>query len=143
MYRVVLDTVVFVRALLSPRGPGGRLLSEFAHRLIIIVSKPTAEELLRVIRRPELAIKYPTIAKIRTQQIIDLLAKAEIVEIGSPLRVVRDPKDDMFVATALAGSADFIVSEDKVLLVLGEALGIRVIDTQTLIDLLQKQKYLE
>ena len=42
----------------------------------------------------------------------------------------------LFLAAALAGAADFIVSEDLDLLSLGEYEGIRICDTQTIIDVL-------
>ncbi|MBI4759208.1 MAG: putative toxin-antitoxin system toxin component, PIN family, partial [Chloroflexi bacterium] len=52
----------------------------------------------------------------------------------------RDPKDDIFVATALAGQVDYLVSEDKDLLVLGSTTGVPIIDTQTFIELLESKK---
>lgn len=139
MLRVVLDTVVFVRALINPHSRSGRLLSEHSNRFKIIISKPTAQELLEVIRRPELTRKYRSLATISPRQVIDLLSRADLVEIGKPPPIARDPKDDMFVATALAGQADYLVSEDKDLLTLGDAAGVSIIDTQTFLKLLQPE----
>jgi predicted nucleic acid-binding protein len=48
----------------------------------------------------------------------------------------RDPGDDKFLAAALAGEADYIVSEDLDLLSMGEYEGIRICDTRAMIDLL-------
>jgi predicted nucleic acid-binding protein len=42
-----------------------------------------------------------------------------------------------FVATALAGKADYLVSEDKDLLVLGNTAGVQIVNTQTFIDKLE------
>ena len=139
MLRVVLDTVVFVRALINPYSRSGRLLSEFSDRYTIIVSKATAQELLEVIQRPELARKYRSLAKIGPRQVIDLLSKAEAVEIGTPPSVVRNPKDDIFVATALAGRADYLVSEDKDVLALGNTARVPIINTQIFIELLESK----
>jgi putative PIN family toxin of toxin-antitoxin system len=122
----VIDTVVFVRALLNPHSKSGRLLFEMADRYTIIVSKPTAQEALEVIKRPELTRK----------NVIYLVSQAEAVEIDTPPPVVRDPKDDIFVATAIAGQADYIVSEDKDLLSLGKSVGVEVIDTRTFLALI-------
>jgi len=137
--RIVLDTVVFVRALITPQSRSGRLLSEYVDRYKIIVSKPTAQELLEVIQRPELTRKYRSLAKISLRQVIDLLAKAEAVDIGVAPRIVRDPKDDIFIATALAGQADYLISEDKDLLILGNTVGVPIINTQTFIELLESK----
>ena len=136
MLRVVIDTVVFVRALLNPHSKSGRLLFEMADRYTIIVSKPTAQEALEVIKRPELTRKYKALGHIATKNVIDLVSQAEAVEIDTPPPVVRDPKDDIFVATAIAGQADYIVSEDKDLLSLGKSVGVEVIDTRTFLALI-------
>lgn len=74
------------------------------------------------------------------RQIVDLIAQAEAVEIGIPPSVVRDPKDDIFVATALAAGADYIVSEDKDLLDLGTTSSIPIVDTQTFIALFESKR---
>jgi putative PIN family toxin of toxin-antitoxin system len=100
----------------------------------MLISKPTAQELLEVIQRPELVRKYRSLGRISVQQVIDLLARAELVDIGAPTPGVRDPKDDIFVATAIAGRADFIVSEDKDLLDLEEVSGIPIVDTCAFIE---------
>ena len=140
MLRIVLDTVVFVRALINPNSRSGWLLYGYSDRYKIIVSKPTAQELLEVIQRLELTRRYPRLARISLRQVIDLLSKAEAVEIGIPRSIARDPKDDVFVATALAGRADYLISEDKDLLVLGNTAGVPIIDTQTFIELIESER---
>jgi predicted nucleic acid-binding protein len=64
------------------------------------------------------------------RQVIDQVTQAQLVEIGDGPSVVRDPKDDIFVATAVAGQADCIVSEDHDLLDLKTVSGIPIIDTE-------------
>ena len=130
MDRVVLDTVVFVRALINPHNRSGRLLSGCADRYTLLISKPTARELLEVLRRPELKRKFTTLAHMNIRRVIDLVAQAHFVEIGEVPPIVRDPKDDIIAATAIAGLADFIVSEDKDLLDLKKVSGIPIINTQ-------------
>lgn len=136
MRRVVLDTVVFVRALINPKSRSGRLLFQHADSFTLIFSQATAQELLEVIRRSELTRKYQGLANFNLRRVIDLLAQAEAVEIGVPPRMVRDPADDIFVAQALAGSADYIVSEDKDLLSLGESAGVPVLTTEAFLAIL-------
>jgi putative PIN family toxin of toxin-antitoxin system len=128
--RVVLDTVVFVRALINPHSRSGRILSEYSNRFTLLVSKPTVQELLEVLQRPELKRKFKSLGRVNIRQVIDQVTQAQLVEIGDGPSVVRDPKDDIFVATAVAGQADCIVSEDHDLLDLKTVSGIPIIDTE-------------
>ncbi len=137
MVRVVLDTVIFVRALINPKSNCGRLLNEHSRRFQVVVSEPAVRELLEVIRRPELTARYRGLAEVNMRRVIDLLSQAESVQVTGVPAIGRDPKDDIFVATALAGRADYIVSEDKDLLVLGDTAGVPVVDAQTFIGLFE------
>jgi putative PIN family toxin of toxin-antitoxin system len=137
MLRAVFDTVIFVRALLNPKSRCGRLLFQYSDRYEIIVSQATARELLEVIGRPEITAKYKSVATLDRQRMINLLAQAETVELATIPAVVRDPKDDIFVATAIAGNADYLVSEDKDLLALGDRLGVRIVNAQAFIALFE------
>ena len=59
----------------------------------------------------------------------DLIVRNSIVvEPKEKIRAVKDdPKDDIFIEAAVAGSADFIVSQDKEVLKLKEFRGIKII----------------
>lgn len=67
-----------------------------------------------------------------------MLADAEVVEIdlSAMPRVSRDPNDDPFLATAKAGGAECIVSEDNDLLVMEEYEGIRIVDAAAFLRIL-------
>lgn len=54
MPRVVLDTVVFVRALLNPRSACGRILFSFHDRYRLVLSTSIMVEILKVLARDEL-----------------------------------------------------------------------------------------
>lgn len=135
--RAVLDTGVFVRALINPHSRNGRLIFEHASRFELLVSKQTVQELLEVIRRPELTSKYRGLAKLNLQRVIDAIAQAEAVTIEAVPSYSRDPKDDIFVATALAGRADYLVSLDEDLLVLGSVEGVKIVSPHTFISLFE------
>lgn len=125
--RVVFDTVVIVRGLISPYGPWGRLVFDHAGDYQLVVSPPVVAEYLEVIRRPELTRKYRSVATRDPHAVLDWLARAEVVELVEIPAVSRDPKDDPFLATAVAGAAAYLVSEDRDLLVLGSHAGIPII----------------
>jgi predicted nucleic acid-binding protein len=50
--------------------------------------------------------------------------------------VSRDPKNDPFLATAEAGTVDYLVSEDRDLLDIGSHAGIPIITGQAFIAIL-------
>lgn len=86
MLRVVFDTVVFVRALLNPKSRCGRLLFKHFEQYQVIVSQATARELLEVVQRPEITIKYPAVSMLEKQRIITPEPIAVIAVVGDPGR---------------------------------------------------------
>ena len=137
MIKVVLDSVVFVRALINPKSRCGRLVFEHNPHYCLFLSVPVAREILEVINRPELKAKYTSLTNVDMARVIALLGRAESVDLDEIPPVSRDPKDDIFVATALAAGARYIVSEDKDLLILGEYRGVKIVDSQTFLELLE------
>ena len=140
MIRVVFDTVVFVRALINPFGRWGRLLFEPSSAYRLVISPPVVSEVLVVIRRPEVVVLFRPHPGRDSAAVLALLADAESVEIDEATipRVSRDPKDDKFLATARAGRAAFLVSEDDDLLVLEEYEGIRIVNAETFLRVLDE-----
>ena len=53
--------------------------------------------------------------------------------------VSRDPKDDIFLATATVSGAQYLVTEDKDLLVLNPYQNIRILDALEFLQVLQTQ----
>lgn len=139
MIRAVIDTTVFVRALINPYSRCGRLLFEHAGSYTIVMSRPIAQGILEVIQRPELTTKYRGLRRIDMRRAIDLIAMAEAVDVETIWPVSRDPNDDVFVATAIAGKAGYIVSEDKDLLSLREVNGIQIVDARQFIELFEPE----
>ena len=123
MRRVVFDTVIFVRVLINPHGIWGRLIFQYGHAYVLIISPPVVEEILEVLHRPELTRRFRSLEGLNLTRMIEILDQAEVVEVQSVPPVSRDPKDDRFLATALAARADFLVTEDNDLLVLGAHRG--------------------
>jgi putative PIN family toxin of toxin-antitoxin system len=111
--RAVIDTNIWLRALISPHGAPAKVLEAYrAGRFIVVASLPLLEELEDVLCRPEITrkIKLP-------QAALDLPAylrqRVELVEIDGQLSMCRDPKDDKFIETAVRGRANCLVSMDK------------------------------
>lgn len=136
--RVVFDTVVFVRSLINPRGRWGQLVFRHYARYRLVISPAIALEILDVLRRPAIARKFRALETLDVPRVIDLLSQAEVVEVESIPAVSRDPNDDKFLATAVAGSASFLVTEDQDLLVLQEHEDVRIVDALTFLRVLEE-----
>jgi predicted nucleic acid-binding protein len=107
-----------------------------------IVSPPVATEILEVIGRPEVVRLFRRVPLRDPAAVRAVLAEAEPVEIDLATipRVCRDAKADKVLATAKAGGASFIVSEDDDLLVLGEYDGIRIVNAETFLRILDARR---
>ena len=126
--RVVLDTVIFVRALINPKGRWGRLLFDLSDRYVIMLSPEIIREILSVVYRPALRQRFPQMAEPpHLGRVLALLEEAEVVEPQVELAICRDPADDKFFQCALARGAEFIVTEDKDILAVGEYQAVRPI----------------
>lgn len=114
--RVVLDTNVFVSALIF----GGRvgMLRELwkTGRMVPLVSKETFAEFRRVLSYPKFKLSLREIRAILNEEILPFVEPVEITE--QVTSVCRDPHDDMFLAVAACGRAQYLVTGDQDLLVL-------------------------
>ena len=121
--RIVLDTNILVSALVfggTPREVTGLIAKK---AVIIVMSEETLTELRRII-----AVKFPKFIP-KTAQFEKLLRRyARWVPLGNhTVTMCRDPDDNTFIETALAGNCDYIVSGDKDLLSLKRYEHIQII----------------
>jgi putative PIN family toxin of toxin-antitoxin system len=121
MYRVVLDTNVLVGAAYAEHSASARIVEGcLVGRLEPVISPQLRDEYERILPK---AIRVPH----WRERYDRLRSRAFLVEpTVLPRVVVNDPSDDILVATALAGRAWAIITNDRHLLVLGEHQGIRI-----------------
>lgn len=136
MMRVVLDTNIFISAILGSRL--GVIVDEWqAGKFKLIVSEAIAHEYLDVINRPKFKIPQVEIMTVTEY----LLQNAEFVTPEEDIVViVADPTDNKFLEAANAGKVDYIVSGDNHLLGLGSFRGIPIIMARDFIELLNQTK---
>lgn len=137
--RAVLDTVIFVRALINPGGMWGRLLFEYSDRYVIVISPPIIQEILEVARRPELSRRFRAYPQPPINHILALFEQAEVVVPKRRRRVCRDPGDDKFFECAIEGRAAYIVSEDRDILDIGEYEGVKAVSAAGFIAALESR----
>lgn len=134
--RAVIDTVVFVRALINPHGRWGRLLFQLCDRYTIVLSPDIIREILDVLHRSSLRERFPQIDEVAVTRTLAIIERAEVVTPDVSLSVCRDPNDDKFFECATAGEASYIVSEDKDVLAVGEYRGIRTVSAAEFTNLI-------
>ena len=121
--RVVLDKNVLISALVG-HGKPRRLLIWLFREHELLSSRQMLAELEDVLSRSKFGLTRSQI-----DEFLTLLVKrfiiSEIEEI--PEVVAEDPDDDVVLATALAGGAEYIVTGDRHLLGLREYEGIRIV----------------
>jgi putative PIN family toxin of toxin-antitoxin system len=105
-----------VSGLISADGPPARIVDAFrSNRFELVVTPQVLDELLDVLLRPYLAISVREAASmVATIRMRAHLVGGEYLDVD----MVRDPKDNIVLACALEGDADYLVSGDRDLLIL-------------------------
>jgi putative PIN family toxin of toxin-antitoxin system len=110
--RAVLDTNVFVSGLINPKGVPAAILTALpSERFTLVSSPPINEEIIEVLNRPHLRDRYGLGGRIFDVAFI-LWELAELVTNPSEVKVCSDPDDDKFLAAAVGGRADYLVTGD-------------------------------
>ncbi len=127
MLNVVLDTNVWISALIVPEGKSAQIVAHWK-----VFTPMLSESILAEIRR---VIEYPRIKKryrLTDDRVADFISNlrriSTFITVQSSLHAVpEDPKDDMVVDCAVDGNANYIVSSNPHLLRLREYRGIRIL----------------
>jgi putative PIN family toxin of toxin-antitoxin system len=114
--RIVADTNCLVSHLLLPASIPSRAIRKAVGIGLLLVSEATMDELADVLGRSKFD-RYVSLED--RQQFLRLLGRvAEFVPAIYRVHECRDPKDDKFLALALNGKADLILTGDADLLAL-------------------------
>jgi putative PIN family toxin of toxin-antitoxin system len=121
----VVDTNVIVSALLFAESVPGRAFKRALHEGEILISSQFVEELQAVLHRRKFD-RYITRDE-RDEFLETFIDESTLVTVSESVHVCRDPKDNMVLELAVAGSADAIVTGDDDLLGLHPFQGIAVV----------------
>lgn len=129
MIRIVLDTNLFVSALLKPDSNPDRIFNLVREeKVLLLISDAICDEITRVLFYPKIR-KRLAASDEELQNFVKLLRTVAIVTPGNlnlpPL--VADPDDTKYLICAVEGRADYIVSGDHHLTELVIYQGIRVV----------------
>ena len=136
MARVLIDTNVLVSALIND-GKSRRLVFELLDRHAVILSRLMLAELADVVSRDKFSVTGSQVDRF----VSSLIRMSKVVPDNVRFKVVlEDPDDDVVLNTAYSGRAEFIVTGDHHLLVLGQFKKIKIVTVNQMQDILMEQR---
>ena len=130
--RAVFDTNILISGYLWKGQPRQAIEKVRDKEWTLLVSKDTIAELIRVLAYRKFGLSPEEIQPI----VEDLLRISEIVEVTTKVTAIRaDLTDNMFLALAVDGRAEVIVSEDHHLLDLRHFTGVPIIRVRRFLQL--------
>jgi putative PIN family toxin of toxin-antitoxin system len=140
--RAVLDANIFASALMRPQGPPGQVLGLLLRQRAfeLVMSPAILKEVGRVLRCPKVRKRIAA-----SDDELDLwLASLDIIAVPVEGKlevkaVAADPEDDKYLAAAVEGLAEFVVSGDDHLLSLGTYEGVHIVTARRFLETLKHQ----
>jgi len=138
--QVVIDTNVVLSSIFWSGLPRTRLNFIALNKIKVLATPDTLAELDRKLntkkfgRYIEIKRSTPILILNEYQNIVVLVEPPEI-----PDDAVRDPKDRIILACAVGGQADYIISGDKDLTILGIYAGIPILTPAQFLNMLDPQ----
>jgi putative PIN family toxin of toxin-antitoxin system len=121
----VLDTNILVSALLFT-GEVSKIVELWQKgEIVSLISRETFTELRAVLKYPKFSLTSHEIQSVIQNEILPYF---EVVRIEENIKgVCRDPDDDKFIACAVSGLADFLLTGDKDLIALKSYKNVKII----------------
>jgi len=112
--RAVIDTNVFVSGVIGSSYPVQIIQAWRKGEFVLVISIPIIKEISEVLRRPEIK-KFIRLKPTEIRKIIKALkTRTYIAPTEIKVNVIEtDPADNKFLACALEGLADYLVTGDK------------------------------
>src|SRR3990167_2670643 len=122
--KVVLDTNIFISGIFW-KGSSNRIIANWkGGKFTLVTSLEAISEIIKILKDFKIKLSDEMIKEwvdliVRNSMIVDPKEKIEAVK--------DDPKDNIFIETAVVGNADYIISQDNHLLKLKDFGGIKII----------------
>jgi putative PIN family toxin of toxin-antitoxin system len=142
--RVVLDTNVVVSATLIRGGNEDRILRAWQRGAFdLVLSPPILEEIGRALLYEKLQ-RFQWMSEEEIVSFLEALSQESILVPGdTALKVSRDPADDKFLAAAIEGRAQYVVSGDRDLLTVKAYRGIGIVRPAAFLEILRRGEKLK
>ena len=109
--RVVIDTNVFISALLNPKGTPRKVIDLAINQYIILQSKTTYEELNTRLSKKKFD-KYLS-QEDRLSFLSSLRKKSLFIKISEQVTICSDADDNKFLELAVSGIAEYLITGDS------------------------------
>ena len=133
----MLDANLFASALIKPNSNTGEVLDLVKQNQVeLILSPAVIKEIKRILLYPKIKKYHCKTAAEIDVYFEDVLMFAWMVEGGETLEIIKeDPSDNKYLACAVEGEADYIVSGDHHLLDLKNFRGIEIVKAKTFLNI--------
>lgn len=136
--KAVLDTNVWVSALLWGGKPAEIIKAAEQNKIYIVISEEIVNEINQVLNYPKLKQIYQ-VESLNHEELIEAVLKiVHFVKVTKRIKIVLEhPTDNKFIECALEAKADYIVSGDKHLLKVGAYKKIPIISVTNFLQILE------
>ena len=122
--KVVIDTNILINASTDESSYAFRIIREVIEgRIEAFATHQTMGENRQMLRKLVRDREYKTLLE-------DFFRKLKIVKVFKPLNVVSDPEDNKLFESAASSGADYLITNDREVLDIGEYHGTEVITPQ-------------
>jgi len=137
--KAVLDTNVLISVAFAQRGLARELRELIAEGAVQVVT--SAALLAELLRYPRIQQRFHPTEDAIAEFVGLLLERAEVTPGQYHVqKIAKDPSDAMFLACALEGHADYIVSRDPHLLNLKHFQGIQIVEVKSLVERVRRNR---
>lgn len=137
--RAVVNTDVLISGLLSGNGRAGEIVDRWlAGEFTLLTSNHMLSECERILSHPILQqdLRLDTVPKEDLMALLrDRSERTEVPHSALP-GVIPNPFDEVVLASAVAGHADYLVTEEESLLALREYEGVVIVSPERFVQLL-------
>lgn len=134
--RIILDTNIWISFLISKNFPELDGLIKTG-KMVLIFSNELIEEFIEVVNRPKFKHYFTTKDIEKLLKTFDQFA--ELIEVTSQLKLCRDEKDNFLLDLAVDGSADYLITGDKDLLILERIKKTQILTYQEFLETLSSK----
>jgi putative PIN family toxin of toxin-antitoxin system len=140
--RAALDANILISGTIVTAGISSRLVDAArARQFVLVTSRPIIDEVIRNLSRDRIRRRYDiTLDEIARVRVL-LEDEAALTTLTVPVHgVATHPEDDLILATALSGQADYLVTGDRQLLNLGRYQGVRILSPRAFWEVLSSEE---
>jgi putative PIN family toxin of toxin-antitoxin system len=133
--RIVIDTNVFISALLNPNGTPRKVINLAVNQWVILQSEATYQELETRVSKNKFD-KYLS-KEDRLNFLASLRKKSLLIQITHQTLICSDADDNKFLELAVSGVADYLITGDNDLLIIKSYQDIPIITPTGFLSLVE------